>query len=148
MLPLVFAALLDLAGATPAAGAIVVVAGKQIGPVKIGMSERELAQLGAAVVDGEWRIDRISAGVDKRGRVNHIAAYLGYTGQPRLSIGERSFQLEFLRHTADELVTLLDGCKRPRRGGEERLYRIWRCAGIRVEERLADGDPELNLFVY
>ena len=146
MLAVLVSLFLDLAAASPSAGPLLVVAGKQLGPLKLGMSANELGRLGATITDGEATLGALTASL-RAGHIKRIEAHLNFADRPRLLVGSNVFQLEFLHHTAGELVGLLSGCGKPRHTGDGKLFRVWRCAGIRIEERLADGDPELNLYV-
>jgi len=147
MLALLLGLTLDLTAAAPQLGPIVVVPGKQLGCITLGMSAQQLSKLGATTEDGQATLGQLTATLDQRGRVKSISAHLDFSGKPRLVVGGKPFQLVFFSHTARHMVKRFSGCRKPRYTGDEGLFQEWRCDGVRVEERLADGDPELTIEV-
>jgi len=146
---LAFVVMLDLAAAL-SSGPLALTPGKQLGPVEIGMTEADLARLGTHEQDGERTLGPLTVTV-RRGRVTEIAGNFGYYEKTRFRVGDANFRLEWQPdggHTGEELVKLFSGCRKPFRSGEDRLWRVWRCRGVRVEERLADGDPEITIYVH
>ena len=154
MFALLILVALDLAAPAPhptSKGPLLVVPGKQLGPVQIGMSRTDLARLGARDEGDELTLGPLTMTLDGRGKVKEIVAHLSYEHRPRLQIGAKTFRLEWELdggQTGDELIRLFSGCRKPFWTGEDNLWKVWRCYGARIEDRLADGDPEMNIFVH
>jgi hypothetical protein len=150
MIALLF--VLDLAAALPS-GPVTLTPGQQLGPVTLGMSSAELERLGASPKEGdrsELSLGPLQISL-RKGRVASISGNFGYYEKTRFQIGASSFALNWQiegGETAEKMVKLFSGCRRPYRSGEERLWRTWRCNGVRIDERLADGDPEITIEVH
>ena len=139
---------LDLAAAL-SPGPLALIPGERLGSVELGMTKAEVTRLGALDRDDQLTLGPLALTI-RHGHVTQIAGHFFYADKTQFRIGGSDFELEWRPdggHTAQELVTRFAGCGRPYRGGEERLWRIWRCRGVRIEERLADGDPEIDIYV-